>query len=225
MIVESIQAALDRQRHDTRTVTMPTRWELPLLLLELSKSFLKQTESQDAMSALEHAVSMFEDVLNEPPPNFAALTDVSLLRRRYIEALLHFGKLSYLSGQLPECEHLWKTAISQTVKHVGRDAYEILVASNGLSEFYLEQLRLADAERFTAAAIELARELLSRTPPPAPRDELKLRERLTEALSMAGLGRVQTQDWDGGAKYYRQGETVGIFVSHCLIVRRSAGGD
>lgn len=68
-------------------------------------------------------------------------------------------------GQLPECEHLWKKSISHAVKHAGRESYDVLVASNGLSEFYLEQLRLKDAERFTGASIELSKTLLAKAKP------------------------------------------------------------
>jgi hypothetical protein len=81
--------------------------------------------------------------------------DVGLLRSRYVETLLHCARACFLSGQLPEAEDLWKQSISFCMKHLGRDSYEILIASNGLSEYYLEQLRLTGrrtnacgAERF-----------------------------------------------------------------------------
>lgn len=45
-----------------------------------------------------------------------------------------------------------------------------------------------------------------------------LRERLSEALTMAGLARVQTQDWAGGERYYREA------LSHVETLEREAGG-
>lgn len=78
-VVDAIGAALKVQQTEPQT-----RVTLPLLVLELGKSLLKQTESQDAHSAFTHAVEMFEDVLAEPEPGM----DEGLLRQRYIETLL-----------------------------------------------------------------------------------------------------------------------------------------
>ena len=166
-------------------------WAMPLLLLELSKSFLKLSEPQDALTALEHSVALFED-------NFAnTLTEEGDEHARYVEALLHLAKLLFVSGQ-GNPEHLWKKAISHALKHEGRESYHVLVATVGLSEFSLEQLRLEDADRYTAAATELARQLQPTRP---------VRERLVEAVVMQGLARLQRQDAEGGMRFFLQAMT------------------
>lgn len=162
-------------------------WPLPLLTLELGKSFLRRRQAQDAMDSFEHSTRLFQAALEasapNPPPSVSS---------RYVESLLHLAKLLSLSGQ-GNPEHLWKTAISHAMKHLGREAYEILVASLGLAEYYLELLRLADADRYSSAAVELARSL------PWTR---QVGERLVEGLSMQGIAMVQRQNLDEGIRFY-----------------------
>lgn len=178
-------------------------WMMPLLLLEVGKSLLRLNEHQDAVSAFGHAKNMFEGVFEDDHANLKTFAKDATFRARYVELLLHFAKLSYLCGQFEDAETLWKKSIQFCMKTVGRDSYEILVATNGLSEYYLEQLRLQDASRYTAAAVELARELLARNPED---DDVrrKLRERLAEALSMSGLVHVQQQHYDAAHESYKQ---------------------
>lgn len=171
--------------------------ELPLLLLELAKSLLKLSEPHDALSALEHCVALFEECFASETAQQKQLhgVDSALCHARYVEALLHLAKLQFVSAQGTP-DHLWKKAISHAMKHEGRDSYHVLVATLGLAEFYLEQLQLNEADRYTAAAAELARSL------PASR---ATRERLVEAIAMQGLGRAQRQDVDGALRFYLQG--------------------
>lgn len=184
-----------------QTKAPDSHWMLPLLLLELGKSLLKLNEHQDAMAAFGHAKYMFEGIF-EDEQELKSLLNEAVFRDRYVELMLHFAKLSYLCGQFESAETLWKKSIQFCLKHMGRDCYEILVATNGLTEYYLEQLRLKDASRFTAAAIELSSELLKRNPSD---DEMrrKLRERLAEALSMSGLVHVQQQHYDAAHESYK----------------------
>jgi hypothetical protein len=187
LLVEAIGSELK----EVKLAEGGSSWSLPLLLLELSKSFLKKNEPQDALSTLEHAVNLFED-------NFKAGLEgpnPQLSHERYVESLLHLAKLLFVSGQ-GQPVHLWKTAISHAMKHEGRESYHVLVATLGLGEFYLEQLQLNEADRFIGAAAEHARQL------PQTR---ATRERLVEAIAMQGLGRAQRQDVDGALRFYLQG--------------------
>ncbi len=61
-------------------------------------------------------------------------------------------------------------------------------------------LRNADAERFIAASMELAKMLLNEARPPETKRALQ--ERLSEAMAMAGICKVQKQDWEAGGQYY-----------------------
>ncbi len=173
---------------ELKTFQSSRSWGLPLLLLELSKSFLKQNEAMDALKALEHGVALFEDYFA------AGLTEEEGMEvhARYVEALLHLAKLLFVSGQ-GQPDHLWKKAISHAMKHEGRNSYHTLVATLGLAESSLEQLRLEEADRYTAAAAELATLL------PSTR---ATRERLVEAKTMQGLARAQRQDADGAIRFY-----------------------
>lgn len=176
-------------------------WKIPLLLLELGKSFLKQNASSEATSSFEHAVQHFEDVLLVAGKEKKTLpVDETLLHQRYVESMLHLGKLRYLMGT-DGAEHMWKKSISHAVRHLGKDAYEILVASNGLAELLLEQLRLPEAERFAAASVELSKQLLGDGDKQYTR---RVHERLIEATVMQGLGRVQQQDLDSGLRLYQE---------------------
>ncbi len=189
---------------ELKTFQTSRSWALPQMLLELSKAFLKLNEPQDALTALEHSVALFEDNFT----NSLAEEDGAETHARYVEALLHLAKLLFVSGQ-GNPEHLWKKAISHAMKHEGRDSYNVLVATVGLAEFSLEQLRLEDADRFTAAAAELARQL-------EPTREV--RERLVEAVVMQGLARVQRQDTDGGMRFFLQA------MSEIEAIEVAAGG-
>ena len=175
-------------------------WRLPLLVLELGKSLLKQNEPQDALTALEKAVELFQD-------NFAAGEegeDPAVSHSRYVEALLHLAKLQFVSGQ-GHPDHLWKTAISHALKHEGRLSHHVLVASLGLAELHLERLQLAEADRAAAAAAELARELLLlQQSQNSGGQERRARERLVEAVAMQGLSLAQRQDVDGALRFYMQ---------------------
>jgi hypothetical protein len=179
-------------------------WAVPLMLLELSKTFLKLSEAQDALTALEHCVTLFEEGFAES----LAEDDSAEIHGRYVEALLHLAKLLFVSGQ-GNPEHMWKKAISHAMKHEGRDSYHTLVATVGLAEFSLEQLRLEDADRFSAAAAELARQL---------QPTRAVRERLVEAVAMQGLSRVQRQDTDGGMRFFLQA------MSEIEAIEVAAGG-
>jgi hypothetical protein len=68
---------------------------------------------------------------------------------------------------------------------------------------------MLDAERFTQAAIELSNLLLDKAGEQcSPEQKRKLQERLCEALTMAGLCKVQKQDWEAGGQYYRRAMEV-----------------
>jgi tetratricopeptide (TPR) repeat protein len=180
--------------------------QLPLVLLELAKALLRLAEPHDALAVLAHAVALFERCFDAADKNPALLqqqqqqqeeeeVDPQLCHARYVEALLHLAKLQFVSAQGAP-EHLWKKAISHAMKHEGRESYHVLVATLGLAEYHLERLQLAEADRYTAAAAELARAL------PASR---ATRERLVEAVAMQGLGRAQRQDVDAALRFYLQG--------------------
>ncbi len=79
--------------------------------------------------------------------------DITLMHERYVETLLHSARAHYMTSQLPEAEELWKLTISHCMKHMGRDSDYILVASNGLAEFHLEQLRLSGAWSFISRGL------------------------------------------------------------------------
>lgn len=181
-------SAIDQELKDLKQTEKREVFNLPLLVLELGKSFLKQNESQDALSAFEQAVAMFEEYF------FEGLGD-KVAHERYVEAMLHLAKVLYLSGQ-GNPEHVWKKAAAHCMRQLGRERYELIVASNGLAELYLEQLRLADAERCAEAALELSGALA-----PATRET---RRRGVESMAMLGVARAQQQDWTGAAKRYLQ---------------------
>ena len=162
--------------------------DLALLALELGKSFIRQTEPQDAIDAFENAVRMFEHHFEEELP----LHGVE--HERYVEALLHLAKLLHLSAQ-GNPEHIWKKCISHATTHLGRDCYPNLMASLGLSEFYLDQLKLAEADRWSEASVALAREL-------EPSQEV--RQRLVEGLSLQGVAQAQRQETERALEYYAE---------------------
>ena len=167
-----------------------TGWGLPLLTLELGKSFLKQTEAQDALDAFEHSVGLFEEAFFNRLPEDAD----EAVHARYVESLLHLAKLLSLAGQ-GDPEHHWKKAISHAMKHLGRDSYEIVVASLGVAEHALEQLRLPEAERYAAAAAEAAAAL-----PPSP----AARARRIEAIALLGVACAQRQDTEQAIEHYSE---------------------
>ena len=151
---------------------------LSLLTLELGKSFLQQKEAYDALDAFEHSVKLFEAHLAQVGAE-AGLVE----HERYVESLLHLAKLLKLAGQ-GKPQHHWHLAISHARKHLGAEAYPIVVASLGVAELLLEQLQLPEAERYAAAAAAL----LERLPP-----SREVGRRQVEAAALRGIGLAQQQ--------------------------------